>query len=56
MELSIDALTKEKEKEKKKDNLYKLNKAMAIDIGLICVCVENLGNDIGHSLYTVVQN
>ncbi len=32
---SIGALTKEKEeKEKKKDNPYKLNKAMAIAIGL----------------------
>ena len=36
MELSIGALTKEKEKEKKKGNLYKLNKAMAIAIGLMC--------------------
>ena len=37
--LSIGALKKEKKEkkkeEKKKDNLYKLNKAMAIAIGLI---------------------
>ncbi len=35
--LSIGAFTKgkKKEKEKKKDNQYKLNKAMAIAIGLI---------------------
>ena len=34
--LSIGVLTKEKKKEdeKKKDSLYKLNKAMAIGIGL----------------------
>ena len=36
--LSIGALTneeEEEEEEKKKDNMYKLNKAMAIAIGLI---------------------